>query len=376
MLFDTYTQADADQHIRRIQDLWAKGVFAEKIAEQLKIEHVDELLSIAKARQASEKTAKDYFMLEEDLRFATNELVAEHRAKRLACNTLIEIGCGIGIQTIAFAKTCKKVIAVDIDARKVAYAKANAAKRKITNVTFLAEDGLQTLKTHQADVIFCDPGRPAAEEVRDIETSFSPHVPTLIKEAKKTTENIAIELPPQIQTDFPGWELEFTSVDHQLNRLTAYKGALAKAESSACVLPQGVCVSGMANKGFAESAPLQYLFEVDPAVIKAGLTWKLDQPEKNLFRITDALLTSMRDAESPFFKARYHVITVAKKFADAKAILKREKAGKVILHGSISNEQYWHERKKFEEGLAGTRTLHVFLGNELIVCRLLNEQIR
>ena len=377
MLFDIYTPADADQHIRRIQDLLAKGVLAEKIADQLKLNHFDELLSIAKARQKSEKTAKDYFMLEDDLRFATNELVAEHRAKRLACDTLIEIGCGIGIQTIAFAKTCKNVIAIDIDARKVAYAKANTTKRKLTNVEFIADDGLNVLKTlKKADVVFCDPGRPAAEDVRDIETIFSPHLPTLIKEAQKITDRIAIELPPQIQNVDTNWELEYLSVDHALNRLTAYLGPRAKEDFSACVLPTNSCLAGMANKaGLVDSVPLQYLFEIDPAVVKAGLTWKLNDPEKNLFRINDALLTSMQDVESPFFKARYHIITVTKKFADAKAVLKREKAGKVVLHGDIPQEKYWETRKKFEEGLSGTRTLHVFLGKEFVVCRILSERI-
>jgi predicted O-methyltransferase YrrM len=377
MLLDTYTQADADQHIRRIQDLLDKGVSAEKAATQLKLEHFEELLSIAKARKASEKTSKDYFMLEEDLRFATNELVATHRAKRLACDTLIEIGCGIGIQTIAFAKTCKHVIAVDIDARKVEYAKANAAKRKVTNITFIAEDGLETLKKHKGDIVFCDPGRPASEEVRDIFTSFSPHLPTLIERAEKITPNIAIELPPQIQTDFPEWELEFTSVDHRLNRLTAYKGTLAKAEYSACVLPGEHVLAGTYQAApLARSQPLQYLFEVDPAVVQAGMTYKIPAT-KDLFACDEenSLLTQMQEFESPFFKASYHIITVAKKFTDAKAVLKREKAGKVVLHGDIAHEKYWETRKKYEEGLAGTKTLHVFLGKELVVCRLLSERI-
>ncbi len=372
MLFTTYPPADADQQIRRIQELLERGKKDAQIKETLQLEEFEELLSIAKARLRSKKTSDDYFMLEEDLRFATNELVAEHRANRLACDILVEVGCGIGIQTIAFAKTCKKVIAIDIDPRKVEYAKANAAKRKLTNIEFIADDGLNVLKQlKHASIVFCDPGRPAAEDVRDIETSFSPHLPTLIKEAERLTKDIAIELPPQIQISKAKWELEYLSVAHQINRLTAYLGKLMQARLSACILPGAHTLQGTESAPFPTSRPLKYLYEVDPAVIKTNLTGFI--PAKELFSCEE-YLTSLELIESPFFKSSYRVVTTTKKPGDVKAILKRERVGRVILHGSISQEKYWEERKKFEAGLEGKRVFHLFVGKELIVCKSLSER--
>jgi hypothetical protein len=53
--------------------------------------------------------------------------------------------------------------------------------------------------------------------------------------------------------------------------------------------------------------------------------------------------------------------------------LKSEKAGKVVLRFDIEPERYWHVRKNLEEGLKGSRTLHVFgFGDEMVVC----EKIR
>ena len=50
---------------------------------------------------------------EKSLRFATPAVVASYRAEKLKCEKLVEIGAGIGGQTFAFAKTCKKILAFE-----------------------------------------------------------------------------------------------------------------------------------------------------------------------------------------------------------------------------------------------------------------------
>lgn len=372
MLFDHYSSAEADQLIRKVQDGLEQGKTELQLTKDIVPEAFPAILSIAKARLKSDKTGKGYFMTEEDLRFATNELVAAYRAKRLACDTLVEVGCGIGIQTLAFAKTCKKVIAIDIDPGKVAYAKANAAKAKVTNVEFVAGDGIVILQhLKKADIVFCDPGRPASEDIRDINTSFSPHLPTLITTAQQLTQDIAIELPPQIVGSFNDWELEYTSVHHELNRLTAYLGKLAKAEHSVCVLPGEHRLEGTARRLTPHSRPLKFLFELDEAVVKAQL---VQEVQSNAEIVSDELLTSIEELENPFFKATYRVATSSQNIADVKKLLKRERAGKVILHLSVKPEEYWATRKKFEEGLEGKRVFHVFqIGKEFVVCKKIEK---
>jgi len=55
--------------------------------------------------------------------------------------------------------------------------------------------------------------------------------------------------------------------------------------------------------------------------------------------------------------------------ARLKELLRSEKAKNVVLRLDIDPGKYWDMRKTLEEGLKGTRTLHVFgFGNELIVC--------
>ena len=368
--------------IQQVQDRLDRGKMAEAIFAELRPDEFEEVLSIAKARSKSKKTAKDYFMLEDDLRFATNELVADWRAQRLKCDTLVEVGCGIGIQTISFAKTCKKVIAIDIDARKVAYAQANAEKRGITNVEFIAGDAIKVLPTlKHADNVFLDPGRPASEHERNFDTSFSPPLPDFITVAQKLTKNISIELPPQMK-DLPAeTEREYTSVDGELNRLTIYMGKLVKDEVSVTVLPARQYICGSASLQFPEkSRALKYLAEVDPAITKAGLLHKIVDKgpyslQNQIYFDTPDIMTTMDEPTSPFYKAVYRVVTSSPSMEEIKKPLKRERVGKLVLHSAVKPEEYWALRKKFEEGLEGKRTFHVFqLGKEFILCKKMSKQ--
>lgn len=56
----------------------------------------------------------------------TPEVIARHIAERCRCNTIIDAFCGVGGNTIQFALTCERVIAIDIDPVRLACARHNA----------------------------------------------------------------------------------------------------------------------------------------------------------------------------------------------------------------------------------------------------------
>ncbi|HSU72254.1 MAG TPA: methyltransferase domain-containing protein, partial [Candidatus Binatia bacterium] len=375
MLFETYPAAVADKHIKALQAFIKEGLGKEQMAKSLKLKDFEELYSVAKARLASKKTSQDYFMTEEDLRFATNEQVAAYRAKRLACTTLVDIGCGVGIQTLAFAKTCKNVIAIDIDPRKVRYAQENARKFGVKNVEFVCGDGLEALKSiEHADVIFVDPERAPEEDVRDIAKSFKPDLLTLVKSASKVTPNIAIELPPQIHEVPFDCEREYVSFNHELNRLTVYLGKLKRAKTSAVIIPGNHVLQEGKAVALKRGKAANYLYEIDPAVAKAGLAGMLADEGMTLYRDERELLfTSATLRESPFFKARYEVIdAVENQFDKILAVLKRENAGKVLFRAKIDPQQYWKERNKYEKALKGEVHVTLFLfKDEALICKKL-----
>ena len=67
----------------------------------------------------------------EFLKFATPKDVATYRAERLKCNVLVEIGAGIGGQTIAFSRKCKKVIAIELNKERAKTLNDNIKKLHI-----------------------------------------------------------------------------------------------------------------------------------------------------------------------------------------------------------------------------------------------------
>ncbi|MFH0752634.1 MAG: class I SAM-dependent methyltransferase [archaeon] len=332
-----------------------------------------ELLEIEKARAKNRKLQPGLFMTLEDLRFATNNKVAKYRAKRLACNTLVEIGCSIGAQTIEFAKTCKKVIAVDVDKRKIRYAQLNLKKFK--NVELICSDGLK-LKLDKADIIFCDPERAPGAKKRVL-TEFKPDIHELIKKYSKITKDFCIEIPPQTQEIDIDCEREYVSVDGELNRLNLYLGALKSSETSAVVLPFFARLEGQPNLPQLTSTDIStYLYEINEAVVKAQLIDVLAamlEKETFLYKKDYKFLTSKDKIDSLFFKNSFKVIANLKNKKDAITELQKNKFGKVILRQNIGPKDYWNERKKYENKLTGNKIAHLFVNkNFYLICEKLS----
>jgi len=355
--------------IEKAKVLLKQGIPKEKIAKALGIS--EDACEIAAARLRNEKLGKtsynNLYMTLTDLRFATNEEVAKYRAERLKCGHIVEIGCGIGLQSIAFAKTCKKVTAIDIDERKVGYAGKNAAEAGVKNIEFMHGDALKLAKNiKKADIVFCETERDAEEEERKIE-NIRPDIKKELETCGKLTKDICIEVPPQVKEIPFDCEKEYLSVGHELNRLDLYFGKLQKADISAVALPAGDRLEKKGEEELSPSPPLKYLYETDGAVKKAGLEPYI--PAKGLF-ICGEYLTSEKKLESPFFKAVFEIRRKCRGLKEIMSALKKEGCGKVILRIKISPNKYWEERKKYESGLEGNETCHLFSAkNEMLVCK-------
>ena len=302
----------------------------------------------------------------ESMRIATPELVASYRAKKLKCDSLAEIGAGIGGQTLSFAKECKKVIAVEIDEKKAEFLKTNLEENKITNVEIIIGDAIENAnKLSDSQVIFCDPSRPHEEKVRSIET-VSPSPNELLKNFPNKT--LAIELPPQIspeKLDFKA-QKEYLSVNYRLNRLTLYFSPKFKESVTVVSLPSGESLSSdMSSIELKQEKLGNYIYELDTGIEKAGLQGQLAKkfPVFLYKKSKYTILTSDTKVSSAFLKC-FHVLAWAETLKEAKDKLRLLKAGKAILHGRIPPDEYWVQRNQLENGLAGKRNLHVFYSEE------------
>jgi trimethylguanosine synthase len=97
----------------------------------------------------------------------TPELIADQIAERCRSDTVLDPFCGVGGNAIAFAKTCSRVIALDIDPTRLALARHNAMVYGVENrIEFVLADYVTFAESYLArdrkrgrkiDVIFLSP---------------------------------------------------------------------------------------------------------------------------------------------------------------------------------------------------------------------------
>ncbi|TPX65463.1 hypothetical protein SpCBS45565_g05127 [Spizellomyces sp. 'palustris'] len=179
-------------------------------------------------------------MLDEESWFSlTPEKMAEYHAKRLSCDTVVDGFCGAGGNSIQFAKTCKKVIAVDIDPIKLRCARNNARIYGVEDkIQFILGDFLKVAENLKADAVFLSPpwGGPEylSSEVYDIPTMLPIDGAQLLQAAKKISDNICLYMPRNVNQqqliEYAGdavCELEQEFLNGRPKALVAYYGHLA-----------------------------------------------------------------------------------------------------------------------------------------------------
>ncbi len=365
--------------LEQLINLIKNGISADLIKKKMKLEMIDELIDIAKARIKNNKISEKLFYTTSDLRFATPEIVADYRAKRLKCNAIADLGCSVGLQSFAFAKKCKKVYAIELDEKKIAYAKKNADILGIKNIEFIHGDILdkKIIEKLDVDVVFCDPERLPAETERTIET-IQPNIKKLMELYSKITKNICIELPPQIKSIPFDCEKEYLSVDGALNRLDVYLGSLKTSEISVVTLPtENIITDRMPSCDVNKSGAKKFLYEVDAAITKAGLLKQLlcslKAPEV-FYEGKFTLLTSDKKEKSPFIRNSYEYINSC--IDDHLTIIKmlrKYDAGSIQLRGKIDEKQYWRLKNKIENSITGKNEFVLFFLENVVLCKKLRD---
>ena len=143
-----------------------------------------------------------------------------------------------------FAKTCTKVIAIDIDPKKIEAAKNNARVYGVEDrIEFIVGDFFKIIPTlYTADVVFLSPpwGGPEylGADVYDLQAMIPMDGIKIFDEALKITENIAYYVPKNTNVDQlislagPGGnvEIEQNILNTKVKTVTAYFGELIKYE--------------------------------------------------------------------------------------------------------------------------------------------------
>jgi trimethylguanosine synthase len=170
----------------------------------------------------------------------TPEVIAEHIASRCAGRVLVDAFCGVGGNTIQFARACDRVIAVDIDPNRLLIARHNCWVYGVAHkVEFVLADFTRIFSSLRADVVFLGPpwGGPNYTQsmLFDIDTMLGGlNGSQLFAMSRCITPNIAFCLPKNVDKnqilglvpEHEEVEIENNFVNLKHKMTTAYFGNL------------------------------------------------------------------------------------------------------------------------------------------------------
>jgi len=250
--------------------------------------------------------ADSLFFTPEALEQASGEVVAAWRAHRFAgsgVTRLADLGCGIGGDTLALAALPGgRVAALDRDALRLRMARANLAACGLTALTALA-DLRDPLPLAGIEAAFFDPAR--RDEGRRA-FSVRRYTPPLDVIEAWRLDGLAVKLSPGVDLDElraytdRGAGVEFVSLGGELKEAVLWCGVFgfhgrqaSRLEADGpgdILLPRDLPAPPL-------SAPRAYLYEPDPAVIRAGLLGELtDRLGLPLYRLDEQIAYLTGDA--------------------------------------------------------------------------------
>ena len=240
-------------------------------------EHVAAVLTqVELRRRATEKfgdLAGRMYFTPEGLEQSTRHRVAAHRAARVhaaSASTLIDLGCGIGGDLVAFAGAGITCAGVDVDPVRVEVARANLEALGLGGAVTVAD--ATSVDTTPFDVAYADPARRSPRgrsfDVEDWTPPWS-FVESLL------TRDSCVKVAPGIPHDLvpDGVEAEWVSDHREVKEAVLWSGRLATTRRRATVLGDGglATLTDEDDPGAPAGALADFLYEPDGAVIRAGL---------------------------------------------------------------------------------------------------------
>lgn len=236
--------------------------------------------------------AVEMFFTTDGLEQATRTRVAQHRASRLVAagvDSIIDLGCGIGGDLLAFAAAGLTAAGVEADPLRVAIARANLAANGLPGAVARAD--ATTVDVTGFGAVFADPARRGGRgRVLDAEgwTPPWPFVAALLGAAPECNGHIpadsrspkgVVKVAPGIPHSLVpnGVEAEWVSEAGEVKEAALWSPALATCRRRATVIgTAGLATLTEQDDPYDhEPRPVRrlggYLYEPDGAVIRAGL---------------------------------------------------------------------------------------------------------
>ena len=272
------------------------------------------IVEVAAARKRAARRFPDadrLFFTEDALAQATSPgIAAYHAAGLTGFGTVTDLGCGVGMDSIALAEAGISVLAIERDATALHFARANAEARGVADrITF--QQGDVTALDWQADAAYWDPARRTdTARVSRHADRYEPPL-SFLDTVRERVRGGAVKLSPALPDDVLdalNARIEFLSEGRECKEACAWfgeaRGAAGNVPRAAVLLPERLVVAP--EEELAPVRPIgAYLFDPDPALIRASALGTVAEWENlGLISGDDAYLTGDAPLSVPAWQAR------------------------------------------------------------------------
>lgn len=155
-----------------------------------------------------------------------------HR-KDISGSTLLDLTCGLGIDTLAFAERFARVVTLERDEALAEVVRYNLSLLGVSNVevvTTTAEEYLSSCTEH-FDWLFADPDRRSDRGNKMVcLEDCSPNIATLLPHIHRVAERVVLKLSPLFDVEeafrlFPRAEVEVVSLGGECKEVNIFTGA-------------------------------------------------------------------------------------------------------------------------------------------------------
>ncbi|MBA8793196.1 SAM-dependent methyltransferase [Friedmanniella endophytica] len=201
---------------------------------------VDQVVLRRRAWAKFGDAADGLFLTRDGLEQATRPAVADHHAVRLAATgatTVLDLGCGIGADALAFVRAGLRVIAVERDPRTAEIARANLDGTGAEVLTGDAEEVVDGL-LGRVDAVYLDPARRAGSgRLWRVEDFTPPWALTtrLLDGSRPAAVKLGPALPHRLVPD--GVEAEWVTDHGETVEVGLYAGPGVTPGRAALVMP-------------------------------------------------------------------------------------------------------------------------------------------
>lgn len=295
---------------------------------------------------------------------STRHRVATHRAGRLGAflgatpgsgddaPSVIDLGCSIGGDLIAFSRAGLTAAGVDLDPVRVAMANANLAALGLAGAAVVAD--ATAVDRAPFTVAFADPARRSG---RGRSFNVDDWTPPWSFVTELLTGTAAVKVAPGIPHDLVphGVEAEFVSDRGDLKEAVLWSGPLATTARRATVIGAGglASITDEDDPFVGQPRPVRdlgaYLHEPDDAVIRAGLVTAAGAlVDGGLLDEKIAWLTTDVDAATPFTRAYRVLDEVPYREKGLKAALRERNIGSLAIKTRGVDVVPEHLRKRLQ----------------------------